>query len=191
MKKTFKFALAALLISSSYSPADTLDCIKLSQAVKAAVVADSDKVLQIVAKNVSANESCACEIVKAAIVGSDADKVLVAKIVNTAILEAPSQLRMIAQCAIASAPEAISSIQAVVEKYDAAGGEGESAKGGFAEDDPKGMIDLPEDGPNPLDYPFASVDDPIVKESRYLPEFFYGPVPDDSNVTSVLSTPLR
>lgn len=181
MKNTLKFALTALLISaSSYASADTVDCVKLSQSVKTAVAADSSKVLRIVASNVAANESCACEIVKAAIVGSDADKELVAKIVNTAVLEAPSQIRMISQCAIATAPEAIANIQAVVEKYDAAGGEGYSEKGVI---DPKGPIDPPVDGPNPLDYPFPSINDPIVKEWRWLPEFFFPPIEDDPNVT--------
>jgi hypothetical protein len=58
--------------------------------------------------------------VKAAIVAADADKKTVALIVDTAILEAPDQLRIIAQCAIAIAPDAIAKIQAVVEKYDKA-----------------------------------------------------------------------
>ena len=71
MKNTLKFALTAMLLSASpLAVADTVDCVKLSQSVKAAVAADSSKVLQIVASNVAANESCACEIVKAAIVGS-------------------------------------------------------------------------------------------------------------------------
>lgn len=188
MKNTLKFALTAVLLTAApLASADAVDCVNLSKSVKAAVVADSDKVLEIVAASISANESCACEIVKAAIIGSDADVKLVAQIVDTAILEAPAQVRMIGQCAIATAPEAISSIQAVVEKYDAAGGEGYSAKGGL--DDSKGgldknppIVDEP-DGPNPLDYPFQSLDDPIVKEMRYLPEFFYPPVEDQEGVS--------
>ena len=127
MKKTLKFALtAALLVAAPLVSAKNVDCVKVSDAVKAAVIADSNKVLEIVATQVAANESCACEIVKAAIVASDADKKIVALIVDTAILEAPDQLRIIAQCAIAIAPDAISKIQAVVEKYDKAGGEGHS-----------------------------------------------------------------
>jgi len=188
MKNTLKFALTALLLGAApLSAADAVDCVKLSQAVKTAVTTDSGKVLEIVAANVAANQSCACEIVKAAIIASDADKALVSKIVNTAILEAPSQLRIIAQCAIATAPEAINNIQSVVEKYDAAGGEGYSAKGGL--DDSKGglekdVIPTP-DGPNPLDYPFQSLNDPIVKnnDGRWFPEFFFPPIEDDPNVT--------
>ncbi|MDF1714126.1 MAG: hypothetical protein P1U90_17955 [Akkermansiaceae bacterium] len=186
MKNTLKFALTAVLLAAApLASANVADCVKLSKAVKVAVAADSSKVLEIVAANVAANESCACEIVKAAIVASDADKKQVAKIVNTAILEAPSQIRIIAQCAIATAPDAVSNIQAVVEKYDAAGGEGYSEKGGLAKGGlEKGVIPPPsDDGPNPLDYPFESINDPIVKESRWLPEFFFPPIEDDPNVT--------
>ncbi|MDG2399951.1 MAG: hypothetical protein P8M04_05215 [Akkermansiaceae bacterium] len=185
MKNTLKFALTAVLLSmASVASADVADSVKLSKAVRVAVAADSSKVLEVVAANLAANESCACEIVKAAIVASDADKKLVAEIVNTAILAAPSQIRIITQCAMATAPDAVSNIQAIVERYDAAGGEGHSAKGGLA--DEKGVISPPEaDGPNPLDYPFQSINDPIVKESRWIPEFFFAPIEDDLNVTPV------
>jgi hypothetical protein len=184
MKNTLKFALTAVLLSvASIASADVADSVKLSKAVKVAVSADSSKVLEVVAANIAINESCACEIVKAAIVASDADKKLVAEIVNTAILAAPSQIRMITQCAMATAPDAVSNIQAVVEKYGSAGGS-HSAKGGLA--DEKGVIAPPEaDGPNPLDYPFQSINDPIVKESRWIPEFFYAPIEDDPQVTPV------
>ena len=184
MKNTLKFALTAVLLSvASIASADVADSVKLSKAVKVAVSADSSKVLEVVAANIAINESCACEIVKAAIVASDANKKLVAEIVNTAILAAPSQIRMITQCAMATAPDAVSNIQAVVEKYGSAGGS-HSAKGGLA--DEKGVIAPPEaDGPNPLDYPFQSINDPIVKESRWIPEFFYAPIEDDPQVTPV------
>ena len=184
MKNTLKFALTAVLHSvASIASADVADSVKLSKAVKVAVSADSSKVLEVVAANIAINESCACEIVKAAIVASDANKKLVAEIVNTAILAAPSQIRMITQCAMATAPDAGSNIQAVVEKYGSAGGN-HSAKGGLA--DEKGVIAPPEaDGPNPLDYPFQSINDPIVKESRWIPEFFYAPIEDDPQVPPV------
>ena len=184
MKNTLKFALTAVLLSvASIASADVADSVKLSKAVKVAVSADSSKVLEVVAANIAINESCACEIVKAAIVASDADKKLVAEIVNTAILAAPSQIRMITQCAMATAPDAVSNILAVVEKYGSAGGN-HSAKGGLA--DEKGVIAPPEaDGPNPLDYPIQSINDPIVKESRWIPEFFYAPIEDDPQVTPV------
>ena len=186
MKNTLKFALTAVLLAAApFASADVADCVKLSNAVKTAIAADSSNVLEIVATNVAANESCACEIVKAAIVASDADKNQVAKIVNTAILEAPSQLRVIAQCAIASAPDAVSNIQAVVEKYDSAGGEGYSSKGGL--DDSKGgkvvIPPPPADGPNPLDYPFESINDPIAKDSYWIPDFSFPVLEDDPSVS--------
>ncbi len=167
--------MAALLAAAPLASADVADSVKLSKAVKVAVAADSSKVLEIVAANVAANESCACEIVKAAILASDADKEQVAKIVNTAILEVPSQIRVIALCAIATAPDAVSDIQAVVEKYDSAGGEGSSEKGGLEKGGlEKGVIEGPTfDGPNPLDYPFDSVEAPIASDSRWLPEFLF------------------
>lgn len=193
MKNTLKFALTAVLLAAApLASADVADCVKLSNAVKAAVAADSSKVLELVAVNVAANESCACEIVKAAIVASDADKKQVAKIVNAAILEAPSQIRIIAQCAIATAPDAVSNIQAVLEKYDAAGGEGYSDKGGLDDSkDAKGPIDPPEeDGPNPLDYPFESLDDPIVKEIFWQPPFFFPPIDEDPGMTDLGAYPI-
>ncbi|MGD1978000.1 MAG: hypothetical protein PVJ98_01290 [Akkermansiaceae bacterium] len=180
MKNTLKFALTALLLAAApVASASNADCVKIGQAVKASVVADSGKVLEIVSVNVAANPSCACEIVKAAIVGSDAGKTTVAKIVETAILEAPSEMRIIAKCAIATAPDAIANIQSVVEKYDAAGGEGYSDKGGL-DDSKKAVIPVPDPvGPNPLDYPFQSLDDPIVKDVGWVPEFF-GQVPEET-----------
>lgn len=188
MKNTLKFALTAVLLAAApLASADVTDCVELSNAVKAAVTADSSKVLDIVAANVAANESCACEIVKAAIVASDADKMQVAKIVNTAILEAPSQIRIIAQCAIATAPDAVSNVQAVLEKYDAAGGDGHSEKGGLDDSkDAKGAVPAPvADGPNPLDYPFESLDDPTEKSGDWFPDFYFPPVEVDPGVTDI------
>ena len=187
MKNTLKFALTALLLAAApIASADVADCIKLSNAVKVAVAADSSRVLEIVASNIASNESCACEIVKAAIIASDANKMQVAKIVNTAILEAPSQIRIIAQCAIATAPDAVSNVQAVLEQYDSAGGEGYSGKGGLGNS--KDAKDAPSqppsrDGANPLDYPFESLNDPIVKDQRWQPEFISPPVEDDPGAT--------
>lgn len=193
MKNTLKFALTALLLAAApLASADVADCVKLSNAVKVAVAADSSKVLEIVAANIAANESCACEIVKAAIVASDADKKQVAKIVNAAILEAPSQIRIIAQCAIATAPDAVSNVQAVLEQYDAAGGEGYSEKGGLDDSkDAKGPDGPKVDGPNPLDYPFESLDDPIKKDSQWQPDFFFPPLEEDPGATKLKDSAIK
>ena len=150
MKNTLKFALTALLFAAApFAQANTLDCVKVSNAVRLAVAADSDKVLEIVAKQIAANESCACEVVKAAIIASDAKKEVVAQIVDVAINEAPSMLRIIAQCAIAIAPDAQPNIQAILEKYDFAGGEGDSEKGALE----KGGVPDDVASANPLDFP--------------------------------------
>ena len=193
MKNTLKFALTALLLAAApIASADAVDCVKLSNAVKVAVAADSSRVLEIVASNVAANETCACELVEAAIIASDADKKQVAMIVNAAILEAPSQIRIIAQCAIAAAPDAVSNVQAVLEQYDAAGGDGYSGKGGLDNSkDAKGATNPPApsaDGANPLDYPFESINDPIVKDNRFQPEFVFTPLEEDPGATDLRSS---
>ena len=187
MKNTLKFALTALLLAAApIASADAVDCVKLSNSVKVAVAADSSRVLEIVAANVAANESCACEIVKAAIIASDANKTQVAKIVNTAILEAPAQIRIIAQCAIAAAPEAVSNVQAVLEQYDAAGGEGYSVKGGL--DNSKDPIVQPSkrpSGANPLDFPFDSNVSPLATSSNFGPAFIFPPIVTDAQTTEI------
>ena len=89
---------------------------------------------------------------------------------------------------MATAPDAVSNIQAIVERYDSAGGQSDSAKAGLA--DEKGVISPPEfDGPNPLDYPFQSINNPISasdpSQGRWIPEFFYAPIEEDPQVTPV------
>lgn len=156
MKNTMKYALfgaALALVTPSYAAAP--DCYKVSTAVKKAVAANPENVLELVATQVAQNESCACEIVKAAIVASDADKKLVANIVSSAISSAPSKVRIIGQCAVAVAPDALAEVQAVVTKFGANAGDGYSAKGGE-----KGSAKDAQAGPtpppvasNPLDFP--------------------------------------
>lgn len=186
MKNTLKFALTAVLLAAApLASADAVDCVKLSNSVKAAVAADSSNVLDIVAKNVAANESCACEIVKAAIIASDADQAKVAKIVETAILEAPSEMRIIAQCAMATAPEAAAKVQSVLEKFDKAGGEGYSDKGGL--DDSKNVVPDVE-GPNPLDFPTSGADEVGPRPGNDPDPYYYfrfDPVDNDPQVTRV------
>ena len=194
MKKKLKFALTAVLFAAApLASAKGVDCVKVSDAVKVAVTADSNNVLEIVATQVAANTPCACEIVKAAIVASDADKKTVALIVDTAILEAPDQLRVITQCAIAIAPDAIAEIQAVVEKYDKAGGEGYSGKGGLSvEGIPAVKLATSTDGdtPNPLDTP-GEPGDPVGSprgESPLMPPGLppvFAPVPIPPSITTL------
>ena len=149
MKNTIKYALfgAVLALVTPAFAADAPDCYKMSVAIKKAVAAHPDKVLELVATQVAQNESCACEVVKAAIVASDADKKLVANIVDAAVTAAPSKVRIIGQCAVAVAPDALAEVQAVVAKMDSVAGDaGYSAKGG------KPVVD-PVIVQNPLDFP--------------------------------------
>jgi len=114
--------VAGFLASAPAAFADEVDCQKLYTSVTQEVTGSSSKVLEIVEKYISENPECACEVVKAAIVASEADKGLVAEIVTTATLASPDKLRLVAQCAIAVAPDALAEVQQVMAKYDRQGG---------------------------------------------------------------------
>ncbi|NQW99087.1 hypothetical protein HQ447_00405 [bacterium] len=110
-----------LLLSAAFgllSANAAVDCIALSASVKNAVAADKSRVLEVVSKEVSAAPGCACEIVKAAIVGSAADAKTVASIVESAAIAAPDQIRLISQCAVAVAPDARNAVQIVIARLD-------------------------------------------------------------------------
>ena len=155
MKRTLNYvALALVLAGSPVAMAEGKDCYDLSVAVTKAVAANPDNVLQIVSREVSANSGCACEVVKAAIVATEADRKLVAQIVETAINAAPDKMRLIAQCAIAVAPDALPDVQAILVKLDPQGGETvyESEKSGL--DDAKGPVPEEVRPASPLDGPY-------------------------------------
>ena len=147
MKQTILFgAIASLMALGSVSA--EVDCLKLALTVKQLVTNEQSKVLEIVAKEVSAAPSCACEVVKAAIEGSQAEPKTVAAIVEAAANAAPEQMRLIAQCAVAVAPDALAEVQAVMAKLDPNRGEGDqSSKSGK---EPAGEVAAM---PNPLDLP--------------------------------------
>ncbi|MBX3740351.1 MAG: hypothetical protein KF712_05125 [Akkermansiaceae bacterium] len=138
MKKTIYFAVMSLALGSM--SASAADCVKLSVSVKHAVAADREKTLEIVSKQVGANSGCACEVVKAAIEGSQADPTLVAAIVEAAATAAPEQAQLSAQCAIAVAPDARAKVQAVIARL------GSGRSGGQTSN-------VVADGNNPLDFP--------------------------------------
>lgn len=147
MKKSIYFAVTSLVLGSVSAFAAT-DCVKLSVSVKHAVAADRSTVLEIVANQINANPGCACEVVKAAIEGANADTTLVAAIVEAAAVAAPDQMRLVAQCAIAVAPDSLGAVQAVVAKLDPNKGEGgKSSKSG------KEPAAEPASDNNPLDFP--------------------------------------
>lgn len=147
MKKTVisaLFSASCALLSANTAE----DCIARSVSVKTAVTAEQSKVLEIVSAEVAVAPTCACEIVKSAIEGSNADVKTVAAIVEAAATAAPDQMRLVSQCAVAVAPDALAAVQAVVAKLDPNSGEsGTSAKGA------KAAVDQVSSAPNPLDFP--------------------------------------
>lgn len=157
MKTSVKFTLLsaafALLAAPAYA---AVDCSNLVASVKQAVAAQGADTLQIVEREVTANPDCACEVVKAAIQGSNADAQLVAAIVETAATVAPKHMRLISQCAVAVAPDALASVQAVVAKIDPAGGtaatvSSKDAKGGAVAPPKEDLYG------NPLDFPGSGI----------------------------------
>ena len=191
MKNTLKYALfgaALAMITPSYAAAP--DCSKLSTAVKVAVAANPEKVLEIVSTQVAQNESCACEIVKAAIMTTNADKKLVGDIVTAAIESAPDHVRIIGQCAVAVAPDALAEVQTIVAKTDANAGEGYSAKGGAK--DAKGHVDPVPVASNPLDFPGRGPVGPTLGGPGGFPLFPPGltpPVVTPPSTTPPVATP--
>lgn len=119
MKQILKYAVLALTVGvTPASFAEETKCNKVSVVVKKQVSAAPDNVLAIVEREATANSACVCEIVKAAIVATEANGKLVGQIVATAIEAVPDKMSLISRCAIAVAPDALSQILAVVEKID-------------------------------------------------------------------------
>lgn len=99
-------SIAAVLLSPAIGlSGDSTNCDKIAQLVREAIEKEPQKVLVIVEDNMVANESCACEIVKSAIIHSKADAELVKQIVQTAVHVAPNRAALIAECASFSAPD--------------------------------------------------------------------------------------
>lgn len=166
------------LISATYRESGRRenDCQRLALSVEQRIKLDSSDMLEIIADEMKSNPSCTCEIVKAAIKAVDADADLVVAIVETAILTSPESMRVASQCAIASAPESLAGVQALLSRYDANAGEsGESAK---SAKDSKGAkvaaIESPDTVaamPNPLDFPGQGPIGPASGGQPYLNPF--------------------
>ena len=123
----FKSALTGLaLIVSLTGMAAAADCDAVGAKVKKAVAKSPSKVLVIVDETISENESCACEVVKAAIEAADAkkDSALVREIVVTAVNAAQGMAATIAECAVSVSPSSASAIKAGLSEVF------EGAKGG-------------------------------------------------------------
>ena len=196
MKMTVRFAMigAVLGLLSSAAAFAEVDCLKLALSVKHAVAANQSATLQIVEKEVAANPGCACEIVKAAIEGSKASVTLVAAIVETAITVAPEHRHIIAQCALAVAPDALPNVQAVLAKLEPNKSRpGHSAKAPIQAMDSKSAKAPVVPDSNPLDFPGSGIADPPVKVGGNpggpggFPIFPFGP---PSFVPPVISPPI-
>ncbi len=137
-------------------------CVGIYQRVTTLVASEPERVVEIVSTEVAANQSCSCEVVKAAIKQSKPEVTVVAAIVEAAILAAPEQMRITAQCAIAAAPDATAEVNSVVARLDPNSGDGatQGAKSAIREDAKSGIGENPRSGisdvahvPNPLDFP--------------------------------------
>ena len=150
MKKTIYFAFFSVVLGSLPAVAG-VDCLKLSLSVKQTVASEQSKVLEVVAAEVAAAPGCACEVVKAAIEGSKANAETVAAIVEAASIAAPDQMRLVSQCAVAVAPDALVQVQSVIAKLDPNLGESSvSSKSAKDSKAPAGEVAAM---PNPLDFP--------------------------------------
>lgn len=145
------------LLSANYRESATSTapekCPDLALAVTARINHDSSALLEIVRAETAANPSCACEIVKAAIQTTDGEVTQVLAIVETSVTTAPEHLRLISQCAIAAAPQALAEVQALLAKLDPGSGEsGKSGKSAKAAAVDAAQLKTPDEtAPNPLD----------------------------------------
>lgn len=99
--------LTLALCSASAFAGSPTKCDKIAQDVRESVTKEPSKVLMIVEDALVINESCACEIVKAAITASKADAPMVKQIVQTAVAVAPKMSPVIMECANAVSPGAV------------------------------------------------------------------------------------
>lgn len=96
---SLRLLLPAALLGLAAETEAAPKCNEISEDVRKAVAADPAKTLMIVEDALVINESCACEIVKAAIEASRADDVMKRQIVQTALAVAPKMAPVITECA--------------------------------------------------------------------------------------------
>lgn len=149
------FVTAVSFADETPKPVDCTPIVKQVQATAERAKADPIELLRLVDTEVTAHPGCACEIVKAAIIGTDCDDAIVGYVVETAVRAAPEHMRLIAQCAIATAPDSLNRVQEVLARLSpSAGEEGDSAKSAKG----KGVEVKPADTlPDPLDVPIIVI----------------------------------
>ncbi|MGJ8672938.1 hypothetical protein [Rubritalea sp.] len=121
MKNTIAL-LAALLTGSAAFAAENKACPTVEETAKTEITKAPEDVLKLVSKLVAQNEACAGEVVKAAIIATDADEALVGQIVEAAATAAPKMASEIASYAFATAPDAKPAIVAALNKISAENG---------------------------------------------------------------------
>jgi hypothetical protein len=186
MKKHASFVLLTTAFGL-FSAHAGVDCIALSLSVKHAAAMEQSRVLEIVSKEVSAAPTCACEIVKAAIEGSAANSKTVAAIVQAASIAAPDQMRLVSQCAVAVAPDALTEVQAVLALMDPnLGDSGSSAKSAKGEKAAAGEV---ASIPNPLDFPGQGPIGPTPGSPGGLGIFPFSPPPGTGGTGGIVFVP--
>ncbi len=173
-------ALISAVYRESGKRESASDCSKVALSVEQRVKLDITKVLEVVESEVSANSSCSCEVVKTAIRASEADVALVVSIVETAITASPENMRMISQCAIATMPESVAEVQALLARLDPNSGDADVYSSKSSKDskdaqdskDSKTAAIYAPPTPNPLDLP------PSYPPITPTPPIFPPPVTD-------------
>ncbi|WP_143185182.1 MULTISPECIES: hypothetical protein [Rubritalea] len=188
MKETLKFALVGVLFAAApLAGASESNCNEVVKITNSAIAQSPDKVLDVVAKLVTKHKDCSCEVVKAAIIATEADKELVGKIVEVAVKAAPEQLSLISTCALVVAPDAQAEIVSVVSKHSQSAGGDYSAKADYSA---KGKEPLPMAAvkANPLDFPGVGPIGPELGSTGGTPLLPFGLPPQAPPVTPVSAT---
>lgn len=159
-------ALISAVYRETGKQEDSSDCSGISLSVEQRIKLDVARTLEVVESEVASNPGCACEIVKSAIKASEADVQLVVSIVETAITVSPENMRMISQCAIATMPEAVAEIQALLARLDPNSGDSDvysskGSKSAKSSKDAKEALVAPASS-NPLDIPHLTPLIPII-----------------------------
>ena len=115
MKFAGKFFLAGSLAAfgfSSVADGQQNDCRVVAAEVQSLIQGAPAMTLTVVEDALVANPGCVCEIIRTAIAASNADAVMVKKIVYTAVTTTQQHAPTIAECAVAAAPEHADAVRA-------------------------------------------------------------------------------
>lgn len=118
----FVAAFGLMAMGPAYADAPSSSCEDIAADVRSAISKDPGKTLMVVEDALVINESCACEIVKAAIAATHADQNLVQQIVQTALAVAPKMSAVITECAGVASDTAAPVTAAAVESGKNPGG---------------------------------------------------------------------